>query len=771
MIFRTGVALHAAVVMAYVTLTLWQTWPLATAPGAWAPHDLGDPLLSTWTLWWNATHVPFTHDWWNGAIFYPAPGALALSDHRVGIGLITTPLILGGVTPLAAHNIAFLASYVLSAVSAYALAFSLTRSAAAAFIAGLVYGFHPFRSEHLPHLELLSGYWLPLVLLALHRWVATFRRRWLALLAGSLVLVAFTTGYYFFFLGVLLGLWLLWFVPWDLPRRRYVELGVALALPFVPLAPVLLAYRSTHRQFGLGRSITEIEDLSADIRGWVTPPEPLAFWNAPAAWHTPEGAVFPGVTAALLVAIGIGIAWREGSRPRRRSRLRSAVLGLGLVALGIAMIPALWGAVEVPLGPFRLSVSQAYKPLSIATLLFLGWALTSAPIRDARKAYSTLAFYGVATIAMAVLALGPTARLMGERVLYKAPYAWLMLLPGFADGFRAPARFAMLVALCLSVAAALAFVRLTRRTTSGTRTLIAGVVVAGVLIDSWVYPFVLEVPPAPLVVPTEVPADATVLELPSGVFEDAAAMYRATMHGRPTVNGLSGYAPPHYGALQSAIRDEDTGALELVAVDRPLAVFVRKQQASAQFLSLLPRQSRARHLASTPTHEVFLLTAAGRAPAPMPDSSRVVPIAGIHASVRAEQVDRLQDGNRRTAWISDGPQRGGEALTIRLPDRQLVSGVILAHGPFSPGFPRQLTIDVAEEQGAWQPGLARADRRPHGRRRLRRPARRARVHRVSGSGGAVPAADADRAFRGGRVGRGRAQRDRASLSLLIDDSR
>ena len=65
---------------------------------------------------------------------------------------------------------------------------------------------------------------------------------------------------------------------------------------------------------------------------------------------------------------------------------------------------------------------------------------------------------------MAVFALGPTARLMGERVLYKAPYAWLMLLPGFADGFRAPARFAMLVALCLSVAAALAFVRVTRST-------------------------------------------------------------------------------------------------------------------------------------------------------------------------------------------------------------------------------------------------------------------------------------------------------------------
>ena len=492
----------------------------------------------------------------------------------------------------------------------------------------------------------------------------------------------------------------------------------------------------------------------------MTPPEPLAFWNAPADWHTPEGAVFPGVTAVLLVAIGIGIAWREGSSPpaplapplgRARPRPRGARHRDDSRPVGSRRGSA--GAVP-PVG------ESAYKPLSIATLLFLGWALTSAPIRDARKAYSTLAFYSVATLAMAVLALGPTARLMGERVLYKAPYAWLMLLPGFADGFRAPARFAMLVALCLSVAAALAFVRLTRRTTSGARALIAGVVVAGVLIDSWVYPFVLEVPPAPLVVPTEVPADAAVLELPSGVFEDAAAMYRATMHGRPTVNGLSGYAPPHYGALQSAIRDEDTGALELVAVNRPLAVFVRKQQASAQFLSLLPRQSRARHLASTPTHEVFLLTAGGRAPAPMPDSSRVVPIAGIHASVRSEQVDRLQDGNRRTAWISDGPQRGAEALTIRLPDRQLVSGVFLAHGPFSPGFPRQLTIEVAEEQGAWRPVW-------HGPTGARTVAaafddpRDVRVyHRVSAGGGAVPAADADRAFCGGRVGHCRAQRDR-----------
>ena len=702
MIFRTGVALHAAAVMAYVTLTLWQTWPLATAPGAWAPHDLGDPLLSTWALWWNATHVPFTHAWWDGAVFYPAPGALALSDHRVGIGLITTPPRISGVSPLAAHNVAFLSSYVLSAVSAYVLAFSLTRSRAGAFIAGLVYGFHPFRSEHLPHLELLSSYWLPVVLLAIHRWVETFRRRWLALLVASLVLVAFTTGYYFFFLGVLIGLWLLWFVPWDLPARRYAELGTALALPFVPLLPVLLAYRSIHQHYGLGRSITEIEDLSADIRGWVTAPEPLAFWDSPAAWRTPEGAVFPGVTATMLIAIALVVAWRGRSGLGRRSPARAIAVGLSLVAFAVALVPTVWGAVEIPLGPFRLSVSQAYKPLSVATLLLLGWAMTSETIRRAWRAHGTFAFYALAALAMAVFALGPTARLMGERVLYKAPYAWLMLLPGFADGFRAPARFAMLVALCLSVAAALAFERITREAPPRMRALAASVIIAGVLIDSWVHPFRLEIPPAPLIVPPEVPADAAVLELPTGVFEDAAAMYHATQHGRPTANGLSGYSPPHYGALQSAIRDADTGALEVIASERPLAVFVNKQPAAAEFLSWLPRQSRARHVASTPTHDVFLLAAARRAPAPMPDPSKVLTIAKVEASLRPDQVDRLLDGNRRTAWIGEGPQRGTEALTIELASRQSVSGIVLAHGPYSPGFPRQLTIAVSGGAGTWQ---------------------------------------------------------------------
>ena len=55
------------------------------------PHDLGDPLLSTWILWWNAERLPFVGAWWDGLSFFPGHGSLAFSDHRVGTALIAEP--------------------------------------------------------------------------------------------------------------------------------------------------------------------------------------------------------------------------------------------------------------------------------------------------------------------------------------------------------------------------------------------------------------------------------------------------------------------------------------------------------------------------------------------------------------------------------------------------------------------------------------------------------------------------------------------------------
>lgn len=699
---------HGAAAGVFLLLAVLLTWPLAAQLTTRVPSDNGDPLLSIWTLWWNARHVPFTDAWWHGAIFAPAPDALTYSDHRVGLGLIATPLLWLGVSPLAAYNVTFLASYVLSGWSMYALAFVLTRRRDAALLAGIAFAFHPFRADHLPHLELLSSYWLPLALLALHQWTDTRRPRWLVATAVALTLQALTCGYYFVYSAVLVGVWLVWFVPWRLPVRQYAALGLALVAPVLLLAPVLWRYHVAHATLGLSRSVAEVEQLSADLAAFLTAPARLSLWGWLQAWPSPEGALFPGMTLVALIGAAVLTARRRAADAattggtRRWAAWRRTCLALAGVAFAAALLPVSGHPVDVAVGPVRLSIHEAFKPISVAVLLLLVAGLGSPALHAAWRGRSPAAFYLLATLVMWACALGPTARLFGERVLYKPPYAWLMLLPGFADEFRAPARYAMLAALTMSVAAALAFTRLSASWTRGRRVLAAVLLVAGVLAEGSVLPFPLVSPPSMLDVPAGVPADAVILEWPMGVEPDAAAMYRATAHGHAVANGLSGYQPPHLTLLRAALDDEQFAVFDGLATDVPLALFLDRASTPAHWPAALAATTAARPLASTSTHDLLLRPPLPAPPWTPPDASLAVPVTALAASDNPALIGQAVDGRPGTVWGTPGAQRGGETVTITLAEQTAVSAVWLSFAGHAAGFPRALSVRVSDDGEAWR---------------------------------------------------------------------
>ena len=73
---------------------------------------------------------------------------------------------------------------------------------------------------------------------------------------------------------------------------------------------------------------------------------------------------------------------------------------------------------------------------------------------------------------------------------------------------------------------------------------------------------------------TDVP-QALMLALPANEGQvDVAAMYRQTVHGRPIVNGYSGYTPPHYVILSLALRRGDPSVITELAKGRPLVITV-----------------------------------------------------------------------------------------------------------------------------------------------------------------------------------------------------
>ncbi|HSD26445.1 MAG TPA: hypothetical protein VLL75_04030, partial [Vicinamibacteria bacterium] len=603
-------------------LAVAYTWPLAAHLADRVPHDSFDPLLNAFLLWWNAHRLPLTDAWWNAPFFFPLGGTISLSETLLGLSVVTTPMLYLGASPLLAYNAVYLLSFPLCGLATHLLVRELGGSRGVALAAGLAFAFAPYRAAQLPHLQVLCGFWVPLVFLWLHRYLRTGRRRDLALAAAAWMMQGLTNAYLFLFLSVVVAAWAAWFVVsarrWHALLSMALAFGVALLLP----ALVFVQYGPWHAKLAFVRRLDEIESLSADVLGFVSAPAALANWSLNLG-VPPECRAFPGITLSGIVALSF-LAWR-------RAKAESLTTGRAMLALSVlAAAAAAAAGLTAWIGPWRLgvravsvSVKALHKPMSVALYALVGAVAASPAVRRAWRQRSAPVFYGLAAAACAILALGPTPRAAGALWWDKAPY-WLLLdLPGFS-GLRVPARFAMLLAFCLACAAALGLARLTAG--SRLRTLWIALAAAGVLWDGWILP--LRLSPAPLVfdLPTEAPRDAVVLELPLGGEGDPHAMYRTTRHGHPVVNGYSGFDPAYYIALRQGLERAEDGVLDVLQRRAPLLVLVDPAAQEAPLMRDLVRRSGGTALPERPGgREAYVLPALDPLPPPR-RGSRIAPL-------------------------------------------------------------------------------------------------------------------------------------------------
>lgn len=683
----------------YLALTIVVTWPLILHPGSLVPNDLGDPLLNTWIMSWNARVVPLTSAWWNGAQFVPVEGATAFSEHLLGLSVMTTPVILLTGNPLLAYNLAFCASFVLCALSAYVLTFSIARRHDAALVAGLAFGFAPYRMSQLAHVQVLSAYWMPLALAGLHGYFRDRRPRWLVLFAGAWLMQALACGYYLFYLSVLIGIWLLWFAvgrePWTRIARVALAWGIAAAL----LTPVLYGYWKFQRAYGMRRWPNEIIQFSADVASVLKAPDNLRFWGWLDVVDHPESALFPGLTPVVLIVAALAIGWRNSAREHTgRRRLSYVMMIVSLIFFAVAASPLYFGVWKLDVAGLRLlSVGTPHKPLSVALLLLAAAGLLHPAVRAAWHRRSAMAFYSLAAVVMWLFSLGPAPTLMDRPFIYKAPYAWLMALPG-VDGVRVPARFWMLAVLSLAVAAGLALRHLGARWPRLAKALPA-LACAGLLTDAWAAPIPMESPPAPR--PIHTPAVAR-LELPVGLPHDAVVLYRAVGHRRPVVNGYSGYFAPHYWALRYLLeqgnpevltRLSGLGAIEVV-VDHDLDDSGRWRH----FVGSHPQAEAVYRDEQYTTYRI----AHGAAIKPLAKiEGDLLPVRSIAAADNPALVGGMTDGDIVTRWHAGREQRPGDSITVDLGDTREVNGVEMLIGGYVADFPRQLSIATSLDGATW----------------------------------------------------------------------
>ncbi len=385
---RQSPALREAVIVfaGFTALTLLLTLPLALRSRDHLPGDLGDPLLNTWILAWDADRLLHgLQGLWDAPIFYPATHTLAYSEHLLGVAVLVAPVQWLTGNPVFSYNVAIVLGFAIAGSGMYLLVRSLLGRRDVAVLAGLIYAFNPYRSLQITLVQVLMSGWMPIALWALHRYFATGAFRYCLALAVAFVVQGLSNGYFLFFqiipIGIA-GLVELWYRrP---PIRRFIlHTLVAAAIVAAALVPVALAYA----QVGLTEPRTGPRtgvDLSSYFK--VASINPAWHW-----WPKPASAdghpidevmLFPGLFALALAAVATVLP----APVREWRRVFGIYAAIALVAVVVSMgpEPTAWG-VRLPIGGFFLLVSKTVPgfsvlrvPARLATVVLIGLAVVAA---------------------------------------------------------------------------------------------------------------------------------------------------------------------------------------------------------------------------------------------------------------------------------------------------------------------------------------------------------------------------------------------------------
>lgn len=383
----------------YLLAALALTWPLVTR--------LGDGLAGgTW--WWDGYHntmimatraqsllgpgpVGLYDYYW----FAPLARTMVFNENELVLSLLYLPFHLAGCAPLVGHNLVLILSLALGGQGMFLLARRLTRSAPAAFVAGLAFAFCPYVIFELPRVQLVATLWVPLCLLLLHR--ALTRGRWRDVLGLAAVYAAQVGSgmYYAVLLLPSLGLAAAWIAAGRLRRGRpvrWLRLAVGAALAACMVGAMVWPYVVARGDHGLTFDREAIAEVDGELASLLRVNPENRTWN-PLLHHRQRGGsesvAFPGLTLTLLALLG-ALAPLLAARRRRRDTLRllgtwagagaAAAVAVLLAGNGLAALPVVglagwlwWRARPERIYPRTTALYLALLVLALALYAGIGW--------------------------------------------------------------------------------------------------------------------------------------------------------------------------------------------------------------------------------------------------------------------------------------------------------------------------------------------------------------------------------------------------------------
>lgn len=560
-----------------MVIAVWLTWPLATQMPT-IVSDTGDPLLNTWIIDWDC--YAFTHrgaTLFQADIFYPAKYPLAFSENMIGVALVMLPSYLAGAAPLTTYNLALLLGFAFSAYGAYVLARKVTRSVAAAVIAGVLYGFVQYRFDHLAHVQIAWGGWLPLIFAALLHFREKPSAPRALLLFAALVMNGLTNihwllfGFFGFAVAVAVVAIARW-IPEGEERRFRIGLACATVAAVIVLYPVLRPYRVVSQLYDMKRSTEEVRGYSAVWTDWlVSSDRSTTYGHLPGAKisHN-ERHLFPGLLALFLTAAAL-LGYREAPSgaqpsvdrqppPRYLLHVLDALIAITAMFTYVGMVTERF---ELVVRAHQiLSLTSAANPATYLVILIIVRLIIRMPgggTLGGRLRASRLPL--PLWIAVLLIVFG----VLGSFGLNAFFHTFLFQHVSAFRGIRAVARWSMLAYVGFSLASAYGVVALTQRQSR----LLTAALIFFALNDvrtNIVWDHAITKTPAVTQWIAQTHFNGPVIELP---LDAGSAQYYymlwSTTHHKLVMNGMSGFEPPVYLRMHD-LTDHDPIADELTDI-------------------------------------------------------------------------------------------------------------------------------------------------------------------------------------------------------------
>jgi hypothetical protein len=425
----------------YALVTIGMAYPLSLHPHSHLLTYDSDGKLIQWILGWDI-HAFVTQPLhlFDANIFAPLPNTLAYAEHLIGSAILAAPIVWLTGNYFLATNLIALASIPLSALGTCLLARRVGASAAAAFLAGLIFAFAAPRFFRLSQLQLTTIQWMPFCLAWVHQYLDEGRPVHLRLALWMFSLQALSGGHGAVFLAVSIGGLLLYRAVLGEPLRplqRLRDAGVVGLLAFVPIVLVFLPYARARATGGLVRT----------LEGWRTPlssffasPSHLHQWIAqwfPASMRDgPEAYLFPGYLPLLLPLAGL-VVWLL----RRRVPSSSARPLRQNAAVYYALLAVVCGSLLLgpPYGPWQWVydwpvLNFIRVPTRFSLVVMLALAVLSALGFDVISRYWSASRRRLAAGVVALLLIAEFAAAPLDALDYRAELPaidrWLATLPG-----------------------------------------------------------------------------------------------------------------------------------------------------------------------------------------------------------------------------------------------------------------------------------------------------------------------------------------------------